>query len=183
MFKNLSENHKIILTLLGVLVVLSFFVPKIMKNKSKMDIISIVVITSFIIMLPIIKFFQDIDLKKIVNNYSVTKGFVESYIITNKVSVPTTGAHAQGNNVKFSYSIGDNIFMKSYSEPGRVEIPDIKPDLSIGYLVIYEKSNPENSFILLNYPVKDDAKMKEYEELFQKGIPDNVFRNYKGNQK
>lgn len=183
MFENLEENHKIILILLVVLLILSFFIPKLMKNQSRTDVVATIVITLSFIMLVVIKTIKHDKFQRMINNYNVTKGYVENYIVTNKVSVPTTGAHAQGNNVKFSYSVGDKVFMKSYSEPGRVEIPDIKPDLSIGYLVIYEKSNPENSFILLNYPVKDDAKMKEYEELFRKGIPDNVFRNYKGNQK
>lgn len=48
------------------------------------------------------------------------------------------------------------------------------------YLVIYEKDNPENSFMLFNYPIKNNSQFEEYKKLFEKGIPNNAFRNYSG---
>jgi len=43
-------------------------------------------------------------------------------------------------------------------------------------LVIYEKTNPKNSFILLNYPVTSSEDLERYKDLFKDKIPANAIK-------
>lgn len=175
----MSLDHKLILILSVILFASVLIIPKIVKSKDKMEIIGIIVGAFSILGLMIIKIIRDNEFEKLVNNYFVTHGYIENYYVTNKVDLPTLGVRSQGNSVEYSYFVDKKFYIKKYTEPGRVEVPNIKPDLTINYLVIYEVGNPENSYILLNYPIKNQIQLKEYEEIFKKAIPDDAFRNYK----
>jgi len=48
--------------------------------------------------------------------------------------------------------------------------------LDISYLVIYEKDNPGNSFILVNYPINNPDDLDRYRKIFSQGIPDDTFK-------
>ncbi|CEN35715.1 hypothetical protein [Capnocytophaga cynodegmi] len=178
MFEEMLGEIKLIMILSLILLALSLIVPKIMKRADREEVVLMIVLFFSVSGLLVIKKFQDDEFYRLTDNYAITKGYIESYFVGGKVSIPTMGVSAPNNSVEYSYFIGNDFYVKKYSEPGRVEIPDIKPDLSADYIVIYEKTNPENSFILLNYPVKDDIQFKEYQKVFEKTIPDNVFKNY-----
>ncbi|GIJ94920.1 hypothetical protein [Capnocytophaga stomatis] len=90
--------------------------------------------------------FRDDKFYRLTDNYAITKGYIDSYFVGGKVSIPTMGVSAPNNSVEYSYFVGEDFYIEKYSELGRVEIPDIKPDLSANYIVIYEKTIPDNVF-------------------------------------
>lgn len=180
MFENLSVNNKIILAILLIDILTFYLIPKIIKRANRTEKIGASMAFTVIFSLFFLIFLNNSEFEKLVNNYGLTKGLVERYIVTNKVSMPSSGINSQDNSITYTYSVGGYFLYKKYSEPGRVEIPDIKPDLTIMYLVIFEKDNPENSFMLFNYPIKNNSQFEEYKKLFEKGIPNNAFRNYSG---
>lgn len=57
-----------------------------------------------------------------------------------------------------------------------IDIPSTKPDLEIEYLVLYQKNKPQNSAILINYPVRNTDDFEKYKLLFKNNIPKNVFK-------
>ena len=78
--------------------------------------------------------------------------------------------------IKFIFKVDDKFIDNQYQENYYVDIPDDKPDLTILYLVIYEKTNPKNSFILLNYPVNSSKDFERYKEMFKEKIPDDAIK-------
>lgn len=106
-------------------------------------------------------------------NYSLSKGKIANYFISNKFSLRGgTGS----NDVKYTYIVNNREFENKYSDRGYIEIPDLKPDLNVEYLVLYQKDNPINSIILLNYPLRNQGDFEKYEKIFVKGIPKGVFK-------
>jgi hypothetical protein len=109
------------------------------------------------------------------NNYALSKGKITNYFISNKVSLR---GGSGSNDVKYIYSVNNKEFENKYSERGYIDIPDIKPDLNIEYMVLYQKDNPKNSVMLLNYPLRRQGDFEKYEKIFAEGIPKDVFRGY-----
>ncbi|MTH15346.1 hypothetical protein [Flavobacterium sp. LC2016-01] len=99
-------------------------------------------------------------------DFSLTSGHIEEYFVA--FSSKNT------NKVTYIYRIGNKFIENSYSQNSYVAIPDYKPDLSILYLVIYEKKNPQNSFILLNYPINTSEDFRNYKKMFENKIPANA---------
>jgi hypothetical protein len=127
----------------------------------------------FIFLFLIIAFFftiaiQIYDVKKIKDNYALSEG---------KVTFYHTGRGKSDGEVRYDFKVNEEWISNAYFENHYIEIPDEKPDTTISYLVIYEKSSPQNGFLLFNYPITDKDDLLEYEELFKKGIPDDVFYN------
>ncbi|PAM92702.1 hypothetical protein B4N84_21460 [Flavobacterium sp. IR1] len=112
------------------------------------------------------------DLNNLKSNYAITTGKIEKYLVANLKGYKGN----PGNSIKYSYSYNDEIIENSYYESYLIAIPDNKPDLSILHLVIYEKTNPKNSFILLNYPVTSPEDFERYKEMFKDKIPANAFK-------
>lgn len=115
---------------------------------------------------------ENISFNALRNNYALSKGKITNYFISNKVSLR---GGSGSNDVKYNYLIGNEVFENRYSERGYINIPDVKPDLSIEYLILYQKDNPNNSVILLNYPLKRKSDFDNYKEIFSKGIPKDIF--------
>ncbi|CAA9202855.1 hypothetical protein FLA105534_04283 [Flavobacterium bizetiae] len=110
-------------------------------------------------------------------NFELTTGKIEKYIVPNiKGAIPSLGKGADHNYIKYSYEVNNNHETNSYDENYFIDLPDIKPNLDMSYLVIYEKSNPANSFILVNYPINDSADLDRYRKIFSQGIPDDTFK-------
>ena len=110
-------------------------------------------------------------------NFELTTGKIEKYIVPNiKGAIPSLGKGADYNYIKYSYEVNNNKVTNSYDENYFIKIPDIKPNLDISYLVIYEKDNPANSFILVNYPINNPADLDRYRKIFSQGIPDDTFK-------
>ncbi|WP_157472418.1 hypothetical protein [Flavobacterium aquidurense] len=114
---------------------------------------------------------QDKNVELLKNNFYLTTGSIEQYIVTN-----LKGKGDTGNSIKYIYSVDNHFFVHSYGENYYVDIPNDKPDLSLLYLVIYEKVNPKNSFILLNYPVNSSQDLERYKDLFKDKIPDDAIK-------
>ncbi|MEN2400630.1 hypothetical protein GKZ90_0012635 [Flavobacterium sp. MC2016-06] len=106
--------------------------------------------------------------KRIKNDYVLTEG---------KVTFYKTGRGKSRGEVDYDFRLNNKWASNINYEGYFVQIPDEKPDTTINYLVIYEKNLPQNSFLLFNYPIKEKDDLLEYEELFKKGIPNNVFYN------
>lgn len=111
---------------------------------------------------------QNVTLLK--NNYSLTTGNVEEYF------VPKIKGRNSYTTVKYIYQVNNDFFENQYQQNYYVDIPDDKPDLSILYLIIYEKTNPKNSFILLNYPINSSTDLEKYKEMFKHEIPANAIK-------
>lgn len=117
----------------------------------------------------------NVDLLKV--NFELTSGKIEKYVIPNiKGAIPSLGKAADHNYIKYSYEVNGKKETNSYDENYFIKIPDIKPNLEIPYLVIYEKNNPTNSFILFNYPINSTDDLNVYRKLFSYGIPDDAFK-------
>ncbi|WP_139259502.1 hypothetical protein [Flavobacterium xanthum] len=107
------------------------------------------------------------------NNYSLTSGKIEKYFVANKISLRGgTGL----NDKKYVYYVDEARFENSYDENIYIDVPNKKPNLNIDYLIIYEKGNPKNSYILLNYPIKNSDDFSKYIELFKYKLPNDVFK-------
>ncbi|KFF02438.1 hypothetical protein [Flavobacterium reichenbachii] len=104
--------------------------------------------------------------KRLKEDYGLTEGKIMYY---------KSGRGKALGEVEFEYLIKDELISNNVSENDFVEIPDIKPDTIIRYLVIYEQRSPQNSFLLFNYPINDNGAMKQYQRLFSKAIPKDVF--------
>lgn len=113
------------------------------------------------------------DFNNLKNNFALTTGKIEKYIVVNLKGYKGN----PGNSIKFKYVCNNETIENSYYESYIVSIPDAKPDLNISYLVIYEKSNPKNSYILLNYPIKNSDDFENYKNMFRDKIPEDVFKN------
>jgi len=105
------------------------------------------------------------------NNFYLTTGSIEEYIVTK-----LKGKGDTGNSIKYIYSVENEFIAHSYGDNYYVDVPDDKPDLSVLYLVIYEKANPKNSFILLNYPVNSSEDLEPYKEIFKDNIPADAIK-------
>ncbi|SMP29629.1 hypothetical protein [Flavobacterium hercynium] len=169
---NLGDHTKMITLIFGIIILLiSFYL---IKNFKTIDIqlkflLSIIILGLIASILS--KKEQDEQVTVLKNNFSLTTGNIETYNITN-----LKGKGDIGNSIKYIYSVDEQYFVNSYGENYYVKIPQDKPDLSILYLVIYEKTNPKNSFILLNYPITSTEDFERYKEMFKDKIPANAIK-------
>jgi hypothetical protein len=106
---------------------------------------------------------------KIKEDYALAEGKITYY--------KSGRGRRQTAKVVFDYIVNDELISNSVIENDFVEIPEVKPDTTLSYLVIYEENLPENSYILFNYPITESKDILDYKELFKKGIPDDVFVN------
>lgn len=113
---------------------------------------------------------EDEKVKLLKDNFSLTSGNVVEYFIPRLTG---RGAHKK---IKYIYNVNDKFIENYYQENYYVDIPDNKPDLSVLYLVIYEKENPKNSFILLNYPINSSKDLERYKEIFKDKIPEDAIK-------
>lgn len=110
--------------------------------------------------------------QKIINlkaDYEIAIGKIDKYIVTKGVN--------KINRCDFTFETNGEVYYENNNSNPYTNLPNKKPNLETNYLVIYQKSKPTNSFILLNYPLKDSIDFKKYHVLFEKEIPENVFRN------
>jgi hypothetical protein len=151
------------------LIVLSCFAFYFVKNSKKLDfqfkLFFLIFFFSSIIMLYFVVNEEKnaVLLKK---DFSLTTGQIEEYFVA--------GRSKATNKIRYIYRVGNKFIENSYSENPYVAIPDYKPDLSILYLVIYEKKNPQNSFVLLNYPINTTEDFRNYKKMFENKIPSNA---------
>ncbi|OOV25963.1 hypothetical protein BXU11_15025 [Flavobacterium sp. LM5] len=171
--KNLES--KTISTILFLIVVVFFSGRIIIKsNKMTLELKILICLISFgTIFLIYDRLKSDTEYKRIYTNYSLTKGKILEYFVANMKDYKGN----PGNSIKYTYIINNDTLENSYYENIFVEIPDDKPDLKNDFLVIYENGNFKNSFILLNYPIKNSSEFIYYQKQFKDKIPDNVFKN------
>ncbi|OMQ12518.1 hypothetical protein [[Flexibacter] sp. ATCC 35103] len=171
-FFNLSDYTKIIISIFGIIVL--FIVFYFIKNFKTIDIelkfLLIILIIGLVAGICLNRE-QDKNIELLKNNFYLTTGSIDQYIVTN-----LKGKGDTGNSIKYIYSVDNHFFVHSYGENYYVDIPNDKPDLSILYLVIYEKTNPKNSFILLNYPVNSSQDLERYKDLFKDKIPEDAIK-------
>lgn len=169
--KNIETST--ILTILFIIVAMWFacrmIIPNNKKTLQRKLVIGFLSFGTFIVIYFLIE--RDINYRTICSNYSVAKGKISNYFVTNR-----KGHNGSFNSIKYNYIVKNDTLTGNYSENRYVEIPDEKPDIKIDYLVIYENGNFENSFILLNYPIKDSADFIKYQKQFKDKIPENVFK-------
>lgn len=73
-------------------------------------------------------------------NFELTTGKIEKYIVPNiKGAIPSLGKVSDHNYIKYSYEENNNKLTNSYEENYFIKIPDVKPNLDLSYLVIYQK--------------------------------------------
>ena len=111
---------------------------------------------------------NDNQIQSLVKNFNVTNGKVIKHII---------GTGKAISYIEFKYYVNNIELIKKYDNTYYSSFPLEKPNLNSEYLVIYEKGNPNNSLILLNYELKDKNDLEKYKNEFQKKIPENVFNH------
>ena len=171
-FFNLGDHTKIVISIFGIIVL--FIVYYFIKNFKTIDIqlkfLLIILIIGLVAGICLNRE-QDKNVALLKNSFYLTTGSIDQYIVTN-----LKGKGDTGNSIKYVYSIDNQFFVHSYGENYYVDIPNNKPDLSLLYLVIYEKTNPKNSFILLNYPVNSSDDLERYKKMFKEKIPEDAIK-------
>lgn len=171
---NLNDHTKIFIIVLVLSAVFaSYYLYKNFQNINNGLKIILALVIFVSIFFSYSNYVENISFNALKNNYSLSKGKIITYFISNKVSLR---GGVGSNNVKYTYSVNNTEFENKYSERGYVDIPDLKPDLSIEYLVLYQKDSPKNSVILLNYPIENSVDFEKYRGLFKNEIPKNVFK-------
>lgn len=110
--------------------------------------------------------------QKIINlkaDYEIAIGKIDKYIVTKGVN--------KINRCDFTFETNGEVYYVNNNSNPYTNLPNKKPNLELSYLVIYQKSKPTNSFILLNYPLKDSLDFLKLKAEFKNGIPKKVFRN------
>lgn len=170
---NLQSSTKTTCLLLVIFIICALFY--ILKNGKNINfqlklILIILIFSAVYLMTRRVK--EDNKITSLISDFSLTKGKIKLYIVSKG-----KGYKGQsGNSIKFIYNINKKIIENGYYENNFVPIPNEKPDLNTDYLVIYEKENPENSFILLNYPLNGNNNLEKYKKLFEIKIPDNAIK-------
>ncbi|WPO78434.1 hypothetical protein [Flavobacterium sp. KACC 22761] len=119
---------------------------------------------------------RDFDVQLLSKDFALTTGKIDKYFIPNiKGSIPSIGKSADHNYIEYSYVVNNIVETNSYDENYFIKIPNEKPNLNISYLVLYERNNPKNSFILINYPINNLNDLNMYKKKFEHGIPDDAF--------
>lgn len=170
-FFNISEHIK--MTTLIYIIVLICIAFYFLKNIKTIDYqLKLILILLFFGFIYIIYYGIEEDKNVILlkNNYSLTTGNIEEYF------VPKLRGRGSNTSIKYIYHVNNKYIKNSYQENPHIDIPNNKPDLSTLYLVIYEKTNPKNSFILLNYPIKNSDDLEKYNKLFADKIPKDAFK-------
>ncbi len=114
---------------------------------------------------------KDQDFNNLKKDYELSIGIINKYIVTK------AGKGQNGNICEFDFQVGSKLIKSQNSSNPYTNLPNNKPNLDINYLVIYQKNNPENNFILLNYPIKDSLDFFNYKKEFKNAIPEKVFKN------
>ncbi|KQB41119.1 hypothetical protein RC62_4494 [Flavobacterium aquidurense] len=168
-----QENHTktvVVIFIFIIICVIFYFVKNFKSIDNQLKILLMILIVGLVAGICLIRE-QDKNVELLKNNFYLTTGSIEQYIVTN-----LKGKGDTGNSIKYIYSVDNHFFVHSYGENYYVDIPNDKPDLSLLYLVIYEKVNPKNSFILLNYPVNSSQDLERYKDLFKDKIPDDAIK-------
>ncbi|MFA7444809.1 MAG: hypothetical protein WCY89_02600 [Flavobacteriaceae bacterium] len=165
----LTNNIIIIITLL-VFVFSLLLLQKLTKFDFHLKAIIIVFISLFSAMI-LLSIKGNTEFEKLKNDYAFSEGTILEYI-NNEGKKPTKRLIQK---VKYKYLVDNYIYTNQINEYSEIVFPYFKPNLEMKYLVIYEKNNPQNSYILFNYPLNNTIQKDEYIKLFEKGIPENVF--------
>ena len=116
---------------------------------------------------------------KLTANYSLSTGKIVQYFVPRlKGGIPSRGIAASTNYIRYTYNVDSTKIENAYGPNYRVDVPDVKPDLNMEYLVVYQIGNPKNSFILLNYPIVNETDIEKYKRLFADGIPDSAIKQH-----
>lgn len=171
---NLNDHTKIFIIVLVLSAIFaSYCLYKNFQNINNGLKIILVLVIFVSIFFSYLNYVENISFNALRNNYALSKGKIITYLISNKVSLR---GGSGSNDVKYTYSVNNKEFDNKYSERGYIDIPDVKPDLNIEYLVLYQKDSPKNSVILLNYPIENSGDFEKYKGLFKDEIPKNVFK-------
>ncbi len=167
---NLGTKEYIeIAIMIGLIAILFFYGNKIDSFKKN-------VLYFFIIIIPF-RIYFDIaykdDVNKLLNNYSIAQAKIKEYLVER---APLKGGPRAINTVRYFFK--DNNNNEVYKTEANGTFPDEKPNLDVLYLVIYEKTNSKNCFLLINYPIKNNSDYEEYKEIFSNRIPEDVKKRF-----
>ena len=166
-FINNLETASIIVLILFITFLIYVMIDRKIDLKLKI-IMTLISLSILFIMYRQINF--EIKIKKVKNDYSLTTGKLTRY------SPPSKGRNTSPPSIEFNYVINNSLYQNSYQENSLIEIPDYKPNTDVEYLVIYEKSDAKNSFLLFNYPILKSTDFENFKKKFKKGIPNNTFK-------
>ena len=172
-FSNLTNQTQILITALIVFAIGTgyYFYKNYRKANTELKILLCLLITGSFY-LCFYAFQENVKYNLLQKKYSITDGEIILYLVSNKISL--RGGSGR-NSVEYFYFVNNQKYINKYDENGFVEIPDYKPNLNIKYIVMYQKDNPENSVILINYPLNSANDYANYKNIFAKSIPNDVF--------
>jgi hypothetical protein len=163
---NLGTKEYIEIAIMMCLIAILFFYGSKMNTSKKQ------VLYFFIFAIPFMIYFDIAykdDVKKLLNNYSIAQAKIKEYLVER---APLKGGPRAINTVRYFFK--DNNNNDVYKTEANGTFPDEKPNLDVLYLVIYEKTNSKNCFLLINYPIKNNSNYEEYKNIFSEGIPKDV---------
>ncbi|TEB45445.1 hypothetical protein D0809_00060 [Flavobacterium circumlabens] len=119
------------------------------------------------------RFEKNRSFNHLMGNFEMTRGKVLKVFISNKTSL--RGGSAR-NDITYSYLVGSEHYVTKNIENEYIVIPNITPKTNCDYIVIYQKGNPNNSILLLNYPVNSSEDLERYKEIFKDKIPEDAIK-------
>ena len=168
-FNNLQSHTKFYTILLTLIAVYIFYY--ILKNYKTINFQLKLILIIITIALPF-KIYEiignDNQIQSLVKNFDVTNGKVLKHI---------RGKGKALSSIEFVYYVNHIKIVRQYDDTYYSKFPVEKPNFNSYYLVIYEKGNPNNSLILLDYELKDKNDLEKYRIQFQKKIPENAFNH------
>lgn len=168
-FNNLQFHTKFSSILLTLIIICIFYY--ILKNYKTINFQLKLILIIIIIAMPF-KIYEiigsDNQIQSLVKIFDVTNGKVIKHI---------RGKGKALSYIEFKYYVDNIKIVKQYDDTYYSSFPIQKPNFNSDYLVIYEKGNPNNSLILLNYELKDKNDLEKYKIDFQKKIPENAFNH------
>ncbi len=178
MINSFSLFHKILFFLLLLLFIGAtiYFIINFKTLNNNVKLLFLV----FLLIFPLtffLKIKKDSDFRNLKTNYSLTKGIINNYFIPKiKSGIPTSGKSSDSKKIEYEYIVENTTYKNEIIDNPYMDLPNKKPDFSPNYLVIYEINNPQNSYILLKYPIKDESDFCKFEKIFSKGLPLNTFK-------
>lgn len=166
-FTSLSILLTIIVAIVFIIALVYFFKNTKLYNKHSIPLYFVLLI--FFTVAGFMYINRDRKITDLKTDYEIAIGKIDKYIATKGVN--------KLNRCSFTFEKKGKVFYVDNNSNPYTNLPNEKPNLELSYLVIYQKSKPINSYILLNYPIKDSSEFKKYHVLFEKEIPKNVFRN------
>lgn len=125
----------------------------------------LIILAIFIILGSMFRHYTNSKTKAIFNNPGYTTGEIVYYSKPKGAvrSIPATNPH-----IRYTYYVNGKEYLGNYSA-SLLEIPNVGQKSGDIYMVVYLKTDPSRSRMLLSYPVKDSTEFLKFKNKFEAG--------------